>query len=136
MTEHDPHALAAARADDADVNEGVNEVSDEADGADLPPWAKGHVKAKPQPLFSSFPYGTVAIMGAGMGLLGLGTIAAEIATDQLMTRGFPIPFFSAPLGVGAVLLGLIASRGRWHYGVGPILVALVYWGVFFYHAGV
>lgn len=133
MNEHptaDDQEAARATAPDAEA-----EVeAAEGDDLSVPPWAKGHVKVKPQPLFSSFPFGTVAIMGVGMGLVGLGTIAVEIATDRLMSRHLPLPFLSAPLGVGAIVLGLIAARGRWHYGVGPALVALVYWGVFFYHA--
>ncbi len=102
-----------------------------------PPAPSGHYRPKRQGLFTSFPYETVAAISATSAGIGLVMLLMEalllpalIGEPPGVMLHLPVPFLSAPLGVGAALILAIAARGGWRVMRIPAIMMIAYWGLF------
>lgn len=89
--------------------------------------------------FSAFPTGTLAILsgtcsGIGLGSLGLERLAMFVTEQPSFGQmlDLPLPFISAPLGVGALALALLAAWSDLKVASGAIALALSYWALTWY----
>ena len=86
--------------------------------------------------FSAFPTGTLAILsgtcsGIGLGSLGLERLAMFVTKQPSFGQmlELPLPFISAPLGVGALALALLAAWSDLKVASGALALALSYWAL-------
>jgi hypothetical protein len=88
------------------------------------------------PLFASNAQGTLSTIGVTCAVIGLVSLLLELLMARMVGQppgtlaGLPIPFISAPLGLGALIIGLmqLVSARR----LAPIALggALLYWILF------
>ena len=93
-------------------------------------------RAPRQRWFSASPTGTLAVLsgtcsGIGLGSLGLERLAAWVTQrDSLGAMlELPIPYISAPLGLGAVFTALLVARSSPRLALGPAALAASYWAL-------
>lgn len=90
---------------------------------------RDEIKVDPENLFDSYPVGTLALMGAGSGVIAVVTLLMELMTSQVhaTAAGFPVPFVSMPMAVATmVLAGLIAKHNR-RYAMPALILGSAYW---------
>lgn len=94
-----------------------------------------HFRPKRLGLFRHFPYGTIGAMAMTAAFLGLISLALEVAAGRFLGSGLsagwpglPLPFVSAPLGLGALLLTILLARHDARKALAPILSTATYWG--------
>jgi len=78
-------------------------------------------------------------MSVAASLIGAGSVGLELLLARVTQGpppgfliGLPIPFISAPLGVGAVLLALLGVFTRPKTAAISLLFAVGYWALFFF----
>jgi hypothetical protein len=80
-------------------------------------------------LFESFPHGTLAMMGAGCGVIAVMTLFMELITSQLhasvLELGFG--FISMPMGVATMILAGLVARTNVKYAVPALMLGSIYW---------
>ncbi len=86
-------------------------------------------KKSPEKLFDSYPEGTLSFMGAGCGVIAVGTLFAEIFTTQahVSAIGFPGEFLSVPIGAATVILAGLMARTNWKYAMPALVLGITYW---------
>ena len=90
------------------------------------------------PLFESSPHEVAAAIGAGAGVIGIGTLGLEIMFSW-MTRSEPVgylagigfPFVSAPLGLSPMIIGALLLYSKRRVAPIPLAVGVLYWGLVF-----
>lgn len=97
-----------------------------------------HFRPKRIGLFRSLAYETIAAMSVAASLIGAGSVGLELLLAHVTQGpppgfliGLPIPFISAPLGVGAVSLALLGLFTRPKTAIISLLFAVSYWALFF-----
>ncbi len=80
-------------------------------------------------LFESFPYETLALMGAGGGAIAVTTLFLELYTSQIhaVALEMSIPFVSLPMGVATMILAGLTARANWKYALPALAFGLTYW---------
>jgi hypothetical protein len=89
-------------------------------------------KEKPPGLFSSSPVGLLAILAATTGTIALVSIGLELLTNQALAEfaDWGIPFVSAPLGVGTLVLAGLTARYNPIWSAPAFVLGVAYWVVF------
>ena len=92
------------------------------------------------PLVESNARGTLATIGATCGAIGVVSLLLELLMARLVGQapgqpvGLQVPFVSAPLGLGALEIGLMQLVRARALAAVPLGAAAVYWALFFYNA--
>lgn len=91
------------------------------------------------PLFESNARGTLSTIGATCGAIGVVSLLLELWMARLVGQapgqllGLPVPFVSAPMGLGALAIGLMQLVSARALAAVPLGAAAVYWALFFYN---
>ena len=93
-------------------------------------------KPRRQGLFRSHPHETMAAIAAGAAIIGVTSLALECWMAQLTGQGppgamlgLPVPFISAPLGLGALVIGAQLLLVRPRLASLPLISAAIYWAL-------
>jgi hypothetical protein len=104
-----------------------------------------HVENAPQgppplvPLFSSNARGTLSTIGATCGAIGVVSLLLELLMARMVgappgtLASLPIPFISAPLGAGALIIGLMQLASAPRFAPIPLACAALYFSLFLYN---
>ena len=87
------------------------------------------IKVDPENLFESYPVGTMALMGAGSGLIAVVTLGMELLTSQVVASagGFPLPFVSMPMAVATMVLAGLVAKHNTKYALPALIFGTLYW---------
>ena len=83
-------------------------------------------------LFSSSPYAILALLAAGTGVVALGSIGLEVATDRWLAQSVDIgvKYVSLPLGIATVILSGLTAVDRPKWASPALLLGILYFLVF------
>ena len=83
-------------------------------------------------LFSSSPYAILALLAAGTGVVALGSLGLEVATDRGLAKSVDIgvKYISLPLGIATLILSGLTAVERPKWASPSLLLGVVYFLVF------
>lgn len=90
------------------------------------------VKQEPPGLMSSSPVGALALLAVGTGFIALVSLGVEVWTGQALAKTFDlgVPFISAPLGVGTVIMAALTAKNSPKFALPSIICGALYWLIF------
>lgn len=88
---------------------------------------------KPEGLFGSYPDVTLALMGAGAGLIAVITLIMEILTSQIHAAVLELSFafVSVPMGVATMIIAGLVARANLRYALPALVLGITYWVTYF-----